>query len=187
MATKIYGPQVLKFTAQVDVKLLRLDRNADGFHLWLKNTDSKEFSQAQKDILYSNFGYPRDGSDGAAANGQLRSRHSESQKDETMLEMIKAYAKATDQTIHGYYNQTMRNGSAGKLKAADGKGEITFHAEVAVFDGKAVFGEPSVISEHDEAALESLNRDARLIQLGEDLRAKRLANKESRKRQRDDS
>ena len=56
VAESQYGKLVLKFTLKKEVKLLRLDKNAEGFHDWLKTT--KNVEDNDKTILYKNFGYP---------------------------------------------------------------------------------------------------------------------------------
>lgn len=176
VAESQYGPLVLKFKLTRDIKLLRLDKNADGFHHWLQGTS--QFSSSDKEILYRNFGYPKSNSESAISNGQARPRVSQGDQDRTMLSMIECYAQETGQEIDGYYNSTMANGALGKLTTQSGKAPL-FHAELAVFDGQ-VFGQPKIASQLPLEQIQSLNMDAKRIRLEGQDRLARQSKKRSR-------
>lgn len=91
IAESQYGKLVLKFKLKQDIRLLRLDKNAEGFHDWLKKTD--QFTDNDKNILYQNFGYPKTHQINGNPNEQPRSRESVGDKDRTMLNMIQAYSE----------------------------------------------------------------------------------------------
>lgn len=160
VAESQYGKLVLKFTLKKDLKLLRLDKNAEGFHHWLKTT--KNVEEQDKTILYKNFGYPEQYSPTVSADKQLRSRFSQGDQDRKMLDMIKLYSDETGQQIDGYYNSAMANGALGSLNTENG-GTPLFHAELAVFSSKEVFSQPDVVNSLDPDQVKMLNQEAKLI------------------------
>jgi hypothetical protein len=174
VAQNQYGKLVLKFKLQKDIQVLRLDKNAEGFHHWLKNTN--RFSQSEKDILYENFGYPKNSSANDGATELPRARVSQGGQDRTMLKMIHYYAQETGQEIDGYYNSTMPNGTLGNLKTEDGKAPL-FHAELAVFDG-SVFSQPKMANNLNSDKLEALNLEAKRIRLETEDRLARQSKKQ---------
>jgi hypothetical protein len=176
VAQNQYGKLVLQFKLQKDIKVLRLDKNAEGFHHWLKNT--KQFKKGDKDILYNNFGYPKNSPENAGSSEAPRARFSQGEQDRTMLRMIQCYAQDTGQQIDGYYNSTMPNGALGNLKTEAGKAPL-FHAELAVFDG-SVFGQPKMDIRLSADDIQSLNHDAKRIKLEAEAREARRNSKKLR-------
>lgn len=170
IAESQYGKLVLKFKLKQDIRLLRLDKNAEGFHDWLKKTD--QFTDNDKNILYQNFGYPKTHQINGNPNEQPRSRESVGDKDRTMLNMIQAYSEKTKQKIDGYYNSTMPNAAlGGNLKSENGATPL-FHAELAVFDG-SVFGEPTPLADYATDQYKHLNEDAKLINYHKEEKARK--------------
>ena len=169
VAKSQYGELVLKFTSTREIKLLRLDKNAEGFHDWLKNT--AHFADSDKQILHKNFGYPKNSPVNSSPNNQFRPRVSEGEKDRKMLQMIEAYAKETGQEIDGYYNSAMSNGALGGLKNETGKAPL-FHAELAVFNRDA-FDAPEMAGSFTADQIESMNMAANLIRRANEDKAAR--------------
>lgn len=169
-----YGALKLEFKLQREINVLRLDQNAEGFHHWLKN--ASKYDQDEINILYENFGYPKNASENQNSNSQQgRIRVSRAPKDRIMLDMIQSYARATNQVIDGYYNSTMVNGDLGKLRTEKGDKAI-FHAELAVYDG-TVFDKPTMISQQSPETVRSLNLEARLLRQQVDEQQSRVAKK----------
>lgn len=147
-----------------------MDKNAEGFHHWLKN--HPRFSGEGKNILYKNFGYPEEGLENTSVGDEPRARISKGEQDRKMLQMIHSYAQETGQQIDGYYNGIMANGALGSLKTENGNSSA-FHAELAVFDG-SVFSQPEMESKLNKEEIDLLNQNARRIRLeAEDREARR--------------
>lgn len=170
VAESQYGKLVLKFTLKKEVKLLRLDKNAEGFHDWLKTT--KNVEDQHKTILYKNFGYPEHNSPTVSAGEPLRSRFSQGAQDRKMLEIIKCYSDETGQKIDGYYNSAMSNGTLGSMKTQNGDMPL-FHAELAVFSSKEVFNRPETVSSLDPDQIKILNQEDKLTRYTKEQKTER--------------
>lgn len=175
VARENYGNLVVQMKTNQELKLIRLDQYAEGFLTWLGHTD--RFSDQDKAILHTHYGYPRPNS-AESQTQEKRNRLSEGVKDRTMVQMIQAYAQETQQTIHGYYIDTMNKveSRTGNKKEAS---PTLFHAEFVVCDPAHV-DSAQLIRRYSSDEIEAAHTEDKMVRMKRSLEEQRRENIMSR-------